>query len=140
MPTLSRLPPHVANALQTDRTIDIVTTGAKSGEPRRIEIWFHRVDERIFITGLPGEAHNPARRRPRDWLANLIRNPNFEFHLKESVNAMLPARATVVAERRLRHRVLTASETAWYRNQGHDLDDLIDNAPLVEVTFNPPGR
>jgi hypothetical protein len=27
-----------------ERTIDITTVGARSGTPRRIEVWFHRVD------------------------------------------------------------------------------------------------
>jgi F420H(2)-dependent quinone reductase len=47
---------------RVDRVIDITTTGRKTGEPRRIEIWFHRLDGRYFITGAPG--------RPRDWYAN----------------------------------------------------------------------
>ena len=33
-------------ALGRDQVIDITTTGRKSGEQRRIEIWFHRVDGR----------------------------------------------------------------------------------------------
>ena len=29
---------------RADRTIDITTTGRRSGQPRRVEVWFHRVD------------------------------------------------------------------------------------------------
>ncbi len=29
-------------ALAQDQVIDITTIGRKSGQPRRIEIWFHR--------------------------------------------------------------------------------------------------
>ena len=123
-------------ALETDRTIDIITKGARTGTERRIEIWFHRVDGRYYICGLPGEAHNPSKRRPRDWLANLIANPDFDFVLTESASVTLPARAVHVTDPALRQSVMTAPSTAWYREQGHDLDDLINNAPLVEVLFD----
>ena len=129
---------QIEAALQNDLTIDIVTFGARTGAPRRIEIWYHLVDGRYFITGIPGEAHNPQLRRPRDWLANLIANPQFEFHLKESMQLGLQAHAQPVRDTTLRHHVMTAPQTEWYRQQGHELQDLIDNAPLVEVTF-PPG-
>src|SRR4051812_27381293 len=72
-----------ATALAQDRVIDITTIGRKTGEPRRIEIWFHRLDGRYYITGTPG--------RPRDWYANLVAQPGFTFHLKESATADLPA-------------------------------------------------
>ena len=132
---------RIEAALAADLTIDIVTTGARSGTQHRIEIWYHRVGGRYFITGIPGEAHNPQVRRPRDWLANLIANPQFEFHLKESLQIGLQARAEPVRDPTLRERIMTAPQTQWYRQQGHELQDLIDHAPLVEVIFEPdfPG-
>src|SRR6267378_8159153 len=36
-----------------ERTIDITTLGRRSGIPRRIEVWFHRVDGRWYLTGVP---------------------------------------------------------------------------------------
>ena len=45
-----------------ERTIDITTLGARSGLPRRIEIWFHHIDGRWYLTGMPV---------PRGWYANL---------------------------------------------------------------------
>ena len=77
----------IEQALNKDKVIDITTTGRKSGQPRRIEIWFHYLDYELFISGLPG---------PRDWLANLIANPQFIFHLKESVQMDIPATATPI--------------------------------------------
>ena len=74
---------RVRQALANDRTIDITTTGRSSGLPCRIETWFYRVDDRIYLTGSPGR---------RDWYANLLANPEFTFHLKQSVGADLPAR------------------------------------------------
>jgi len=128
-------PYDLRRAIAADRTIDITTTGARTGKPRTIEIWYHFVDAKVYITGIPGEANNPSKRRPRSWLANLLANPDFNFCLKESLQATLPARARIITDRDERAAVMLAPQTQWYREQGHELDDLIDNAPLVEVTF-----
>src|SRR5918998_698103 len=80
---------RVRQALVNDRTIDITTTGRSSGLPRRIETWFYRADDQIYLTGSPGR---------RDWYANLLANTAFTFHLKQSVTADLPARATPIAD------------------------------------------
>jgi hypothetical protein len=44
---------EIKEALNKDRTIDIITTGANSGLPRRIEIWFTNVNGRIIICVTP---------------------------------------------------------------------------------------
>jgi deazaflavin-dependent oxidoreductase (nitroreductase family) len=85
---------EVRTALAEDQVIDITTNGRQSGRPRRIEIGFHNLDGRIFVTGTPG---------PRSWYANLLANPDLTFHLKRSTKADLPARARAItdeAERR----------------------------------------
>lgn len=125
--SLDHLPAAVRGALHRDMTIDITTIGRRSGEPRRIEIWFVAVDDAIYITGTPG---------PRDWLANLRADPRLTFHLKESVEADLPARAVEVTNPDERRRVLTAATTAWYRNQGDDIDRLVAEAPMVRISFD----
>src|SRR6266851_3143574 len=79
----------IRQALELDRTIDITTTGRKSGRPQRIEIWFHNLDGRLYITGTPGR---------RNWYANLSANPDFTFHLKVSAQADLAARARLIEE------------------------------------------
>jgi deazaflavin-dependent oxidoreductase (nitroreductase family) len=114
--------PEIEHALAIDLTIDITTTGRKSGVPRRIEIWFHRVDGRVYITGSPGT---------RDWYANLLAEPAFTFHLKGSARADLPAVAAPVegAEKR---RVLDAIAVEMGPG-GHALD--VETSPLVEVTW-----
>jgi deazaflavin-dependent oxidoreductase (nitroreductase family) len=114
--------PEIEQALATDRTIDITTTGRRSGAPRRIEIWFHRVDGRIYITGSPGT---------RDWYANLIANPTFTFHLKGSARADLAAVAAPV-EGAEKARVLQAIADEMGPG-GHALD--VGTSPLVEVTW-----
>jgi deazaflavin-dependent oxidoreductase (nitroreductase family) len=112
----------IEQALAADRVIDITTTGRKTGDARRIEIWYHRVDGRLYITGTPGA---------RAWYANLLEHPDFTFHLKESAQADLPARATPVlgAEKR---RVLAAIAASLSGRL--TLDE--ETSPLVEVTID----
>jgi deazaflavin-dependent oxidoreductase (nitroreductase family) len=114
----------IKRALKSDRTIDITTTGRKTGRPRRIEIWFHNLDGRIFITGLPGK---------RDWYANLRADSAFILHLKGSVKADLPARATLILEEDERRAILSRIT----RNMGResDLDAWVAESPLVEVNL-----
>src|SRR4051794_23240769 len=76
-------------ATMADHTVDITTIGARSGAPRRIEIWFHNVEGTVYLTGLPG---------PRGWYANLLAHPHFTFHLTHAVRADLPATATPVTD------------------------------------------
>ncbi len=118
--------PEVDTALANDLTIDITTTGRQSGRPRRLEIWFLNVDDRIYITGTPGA---------RDWYANLLADPTLTFHLKESIQADLAATASPVTDGATRRAVFEHDSAAWYRSQT-ELDDLVANAPMVEVTFD----
>src|SRR5690242_11293432 len=90
---------QVREALTQERTIDITTTGRKTGQPRRLEIWFHNLDGALYITGLPGE---------RGWYANLLAHPAFTFHLKGRVHADLPAHARAITASEERRRVLAA--------------------------------
>ncbi len=66
-------------ALANDRVVDITTRGRRSGAPRRTEIWFWRVGERLYLTGAPG--------RERRWCQNLEADPRFTLHLKQSARA-----------------------------------------------------
>ena len=65
----------VRRALQRGHVIDITTTGRRTGRPRRIEIVFHNIDGRIYISGMP----NPL--RTRAWLLNVDRDPRVTIHL-----------------------------------------------------------
>lgn len=118
--------PLIEQALAHDRVIDITTTGRKTGEARRIEIWFHRIDGRYYITGTPGA---------RGWYANLLEHPEFTFHLKESAQADLPARATPIlgeAKGRVLEQI-AASIRAALPGRTVALDQK--TSPLVEVVF-----
>lgn len=118
----------IQQGLAEDLTIDITTMGRKSGEPKRIEIWFHGINGRYYITGTPG---------PRDWYANLVANPDFTFHLKHTIEADLPARARPITDPAERRQVLADPVMNWYHEQVKDIDKFVAHAPLVEVMFMP---
>ena len=122
---------EAAKALASDRVIDITTIGRQSGEPRRIEIWFHRLDGKYYITGTPG--------RPRSWYANLLAHPSFSFHLKQSATADLLATARPVTDIAEREKVLAgilASLSDMTNAPGHEPAAWVAGSPLVEVVFD----
>jgi len=113
---------EIERALQTDRLIDITTIGKKSGNPSKIDIVFHNFDGRLYISGTPGR---------RDWYANLLANPQFTFHLKQSTQADLPATATPITDEPTRRQVLTKVVQKW--NKQDELEAYVQSSPLVEV-------
>ena len=123
---MTQLTAPVQQALITDQVIDITTIGRKSGQPRRIEIWFHNLAGRLYITGTPG--------RPRDWLANLLAQPEFTFHLKERTQADLPARAIPIVEEEEPRAVLSAILQKLGRTE-EDVERWVGESPLVEVVL-----
>lgn len=112
----------IAQALTTDTLIDMTTMGRKSGKAHRIEIAFHNFDGALYITGLPGK---------RDWYANLEADPRLTLHLKQSVQADLPATASPITDAAERRRILTRVVQKWNR-QG-ELEAFVQSSPLVEV-------
>jgi deazaflavin-dependent oxidoreductase (nitroreductase family) len=113
-------------ALERGHTIDITTSGRRTGRPRRIEIVFHNIEGRIYISGIPS-------RRKRSWLSNLEAQPKFTFHLKGRVKADLPATARVITDETERREVLVGVARNWGRN---DLDTMVRYSPLIEATFD----
>lgn len=117
---------HVRRALSRGGLIDITTVGRRSGAPRRIEIVYHVVDGRIYISGMPS-------RRKRAWIANLEAHPRMTFHLKGTIAADLPALARVITDEAERRRVLPSIAAAWGRS---DIDTMVRFSPLIEVTID----
>nr|WTB28243.1 nitroreductase/quinone reductase family protein [Streptomyces sp. NBC_00830]WTB35838.1 nitroreductase/quinone reductase family protein [Streptomyces sp. NBC_00830] len=116
-----------------ERTIDITTVGRRSGAPRRIEVWFHHIDGRWYLSGVPG---------PRNWYANLQANPRFVVHLKHGVTADLPATARPVGEA-TRLRVITEILDLQNRPQlaarvgrRQNVAEWLAGSPLVEIVFD----
>jgi deazaflavin-dependent oxidoreductase (nitroreductase family) len=117
---------RITRALSRGHTIDITTTGRRSGQPRRIELVFHNIDGRIIISGLPGR---------RSWYANLMADPRLTIHLKGAVKADLPATSRPIVEPEERRAVMARVARNWGRD---DLEVMMRRSPLVEVTFNNP--
>jgi deazaflavin-dependent oxidoreductase (nitroreductase family) len=113
---------QIRQALERDQVIDITTTGKTSGQPRRKEIWFHNLDGDLYITGTPGK---------RDWYANMVAHPEFTFHLKQSAQADLLARATPITDPAERRAVLSRILAKLDRND--NVDDWVAHSPLVAV-------
>jgi deazaflavin-dependent oxidoreductase (nitroreductase family) len=119
----------VREALSEGGIVDITTTGRKSGEPRRIEIYLHNLDGTLWLTGKPGY--------PRDWVANLSADPSITVHLKRTVAADVPATAKVITDPAEKADIiLRARVDSW----GADADEArVDNdhwaktSPLVRV-------
>ena len=112
----------VQHALKTDGLIDITTTGKKSGKPHRIEISFLNLDDGLYISGLPGK---------RDWYANLVANPRFTFHLKQSAQVDIPATATPITNELARKQVLTEIVAKWGRQA--EIESFLQHSHLVRV-------
>ena len=92
---------HHRHQLKGIRTIDLTTTGRRSGEPRTVEIWWFHVDGRFIITGTPGR---------RDWLANVRANP--EISITTPVGSF-PAIAREVHDRAFKRRVFEDPAIGW---------------------------
>lgn len=133
--------PRIAQALAItpasrarERTIDITTTGARTGNPRRIEVWFYRVDGQIYLTTTPAS---------RSWYANIVANPEFVFHLKHGVRADLRAVGTPVRDRAERETVFSSIiadlnqpwNPAGIPQPVAPLDRWMTGSPLIRVRF-----
>jgi deazaflavin-dependent oxidoreductase (nitroreductase family) len=118
----------VQHALAQGGVIDITTRGRNTGQPRRIEIRFHNIEGQVYMTGRPP--------RRRDWYANLLTHPDFTFHLKESLHADLPARATPILDQARRRAIITAIHQK--RGVYHDVEAWVEHSPLVAVELLVP--
>lgn len=115
---------RIRRALSRGHLIDITTTGKRSGSPRRVELVFHNIDGRVYLSGLPGR---------RSWYANLVANPHLTFHLKRVVQADLPATARPITEPTERRAIMERVARNWDRT---DVDVMMARSPLVEVLFD----
>lgn len=118
-------PEQIIAALDRAVTVDITTTGRRSGRPRRIEIWIIKVDGAYLITGTPGT---------RDWYANLQADNRLILHLKDDFPVDLAAEAVPVLDPDRRREILTAPQTKWYRGEA-DVDAMVAESPMVKLVF-----
>ena len=85
-------------ALDSDRLVDITTTGRKTGRRHRIEVGLRHLDGQIYLSNSPGK---------RDWAANLLATPEFTYHLKQSAHLDLAVRATPITDVDEKRELLT---------------------------------
>jgi deazaflavin-dependent oxidoreductase (nitroreductase family) len=123
---------RVRHALDHNQTIDLTTTGRRTGQPRRIEIYLHNLDGRLIISGIP------RRGRTRAWLLNIAADPRVTIHVKgRQVHADLPASARIVTDPAERLELLQGVARNWDRD---DVEVMLDHSPLIEVTIPGYGR
>ena len=116
--------PRIRAALDRGQVIDLITTGRRSGESRRVEIVFHNIDGRIVISGIPS-------RRTRAWLHNVRSNPAVTIHLKgpEAI-ADIEGTAREITDPADRRHLLEQVARNWRRT---DVDVMDEYSPLIEV-------
>ncbi len=112
-------------ALSKDLVIDITTTGRKSGQPRTLEIWFHRLDGRYYITGWPGV---------RGWYANLLDQPRFTIHFTRSANVAIDAVARPITDEIERRRIIQAVFDLEGGGARGDFESWVATSPVIEFT------
>jgi deazaflavin-dependent oxidoreductase (nitroreductase family) len=122
LPILVIMEPH---ELPLTGTCDVSTIGRRSGQVRRVEIWYVVVDGEIVLTGTPG---------PRSWLANLRHHPEAVLHLRDPARdlAMLARELTDRAERR-RVAEEAGRLQPWYADQPYSIDDWVADSPMVAL-------
>jgi len=108
--------------LGAHRAIEITTIGRRTGQPRRMEIWWFYVEGRFFITGPPGA---------RDWYANVNGEPNVTIHV---AGWDLAAIALPVKDLETRSMVFDSRLTRWYSSTAQR-QRLIDDGPMIEIVF-----
>jgi len=114
-------PPSVED-LASHLTVDLTTTGRRSGRPSRIEIWWFHVAGRFYITGTPG---------PRDWYANIVTDPRVVIHV---AGRDLEGLAYPVLDPATRADVFDHAKARWYSTQA-ERQRLHDEAPMVEIVL-----
>ncbi len=115
----------VRKALVSGGVCEITTMVRKTGEPRRIEIRLQNIDGKFYFSGQPGK---------RSWYANMLVNPELIIHLKRSVAADVPARATPVTDPIERRRVFTKMLENMGRNE--ELEARMTQSPLVQLVVD----
>jgi deazaflavin-dependent oxidoreductase (nitroreductase family) len=119
------------NALHRSQVVDLTTTGRRTGQPRRIEIFLHDKDGQLFISGMPRAD------RTRDWIHNIAADAQVVVHLKQSLVADIPARARVVTDPDERRPLIEAAARTWGRT---DVPTMLEHSPLIVLTIEGEAR
>lgn len=116
----------IPSPLPSTGTVDLRTTGRRTGQDRWTEIWFVYVDGSLVITGTPGT---------RGWLANLRATPEATLRFRDPARDV-PVVAQVVTDPAERRRLVPLIWAAqpWYSEQPHSVADWVASAPMVVLT------
>lgn len=115
-------------ALHHSQVIDLTTTGRRTGQQRRIEIFLHDQDGLLFITGMPRAD------RKRDWIHNIWAHPRVVVHLKQSVVADIPATALGITDPDERQPLIEAAAQRWGRTDVENM--LLQHSPLIVLNVH----
>jgi len=123
----------VRAALFRSQIVDLTTTGRRTGQRRRIEIFLQEKDDILLISGMPGAD------RTSDWIYNIAAAPRVVVHLKLSVVADIPATARVVTDADERQPLIDAAARRWGRT---DIPAMLQHSPLIvlQVDGDAPDR
>ncbi len=116
--------PKILKVLEGTKVVDITTVGRKSSKPKRIEIWTHMRDGKLYVTGPPGK---------RSWYANMLANQEMTLHVKKKAKADLPARARPILDKKERIAVF-GKFTDNELGEG-PMEKWVKGCPLVEVVL-----
>ena len=115
---------EVRQALEKDRLIDITTTGRKSGKSHKKEVNLRQIDGTAYLSNAPG---------PRDWVANLLADPDFTYHLKQSIQRDIPARAHHITDDQEKRELLVP--ILAHENHSDELETRVTQSHLFRVEF-----
>ncbi len=116
------------DALAHPNPVDITTTGRRSGQSRRIEIWVHLIEDRIIITSSPGR---------RSWYANMLAAPDIILHIKHGTKSDIPATTRPILDPHERRAVfnLIQNQSAYRSQMTLPVEERIEGSCLVELTL-----
>jgi deazaflavin-dependent oxidoreductase (nitroreductase family) len=121
-----------ADEMAPTGTCHLSAVGRRSGEPRRVEVWYVVVDERVVLTGTPGARH---------WLSNLREHAEAVLHLHQP-DRDVAVRAKEVTDPAERRRVVQEAWRLqpWYAEQPFSVEDWFADSPMVMLMPTRPDR
>ncbi len=111
--------------LDHSQVIDLTTTGRRTGQPRRIEIFVHNLGGQLVISGMPRAGSTRA------WLLNAGDDPRVTLHYTRAQSPFdVEGTARVVTDPAERRALLEGVARNWKRT---DVDVMMEHSPLMVV-------
>jgi hypothetical protein len=116
---------ELEQALNKDEKVFITTSDRTTGEAHKVRVSFYNIEDKWYFSGKPGV---------KNWYLNLVENPEFTFHLVDSLQADIPASATAIEDEAERKRLFTILVDFWNRQER--FDEYLQGSPLVEFKLD----